>query len=206
MGLPRWCSGKESACQFQRFKRHTFDPGSGISPGVCVCAKQLQSYLTPRDPIDCSPPGSSVHGILQARTLEWVAMLSSRGSSQSSRKWQPAPVMLPGKFHGQRRLAGYNPQGCKESDMTEHVFEFMCMYFMAMYILCFLKHNLAFNVLKKMDIHSSSKKTQFILAFCVFYTKGMNAALYVVHQQLALQTISQPQCTACAEHTPQNAY
>ena len=33
------------------------------------------------DPMDCSPPGSSVHGILQARTLEWVAIPSSRGSS-----------------------------------------------------------------------------------------------------------------------------
>ena len=34
------------------------------------------------DPMDCSPPGSSVHGILQARILEWVTMPSSRGSSQ----------------------------------------------------------------------------------------------------------------------------
>ena len=34
------------------------------------------------DPMDCSPPGSFVHGILQARILEWVAMPSSRGSSQ----------------------------------------------------------------------------------------------------------------------------
>ena len=33
------------------------------------------------DPVDCSPPGSSIHGILQARILEWVAMPSSRGSS-----------------------------------------------------------------------------------------------------------------------------
>ena len=32
--------------------------------------------------MDCSPPGSSVHGIFQARILEWVAMPSSRGSSQ----------------------------------------------------------------------------------------------------------------------------
>ena len=32
-------------------------------------------------PMDCSPPGSSVHGILQARKLEWVAISSSRGSS-----------------------------------------------------------------------------------------------------------------------------
>ena len=34
------------------------------------------------DPMDCSPPGSSVHGLLQARILEWVAILSSRGSSR----------------------------------------------------------------------------------------------------------------------------
>ena len=37
-----------------------------------------QSCLTLCDPMDCSPPGSSVHGILQARRLEWVAMPSSR--------------------------------------------------------------------------------------------------------------------------------
>ena len=40
-----------------------------------------RSCLTLCDPLDCSPPGSSVHGILQARILEWVAMLFSRGSS-----------------------------------------------------------------------------------------------------------------------------
>ena len=45
-------------------------------------AKSLQSCLTLCDPMDCSPPGSCVHGILQARTLEWVAMPSSRESSQ----------------------------------------------------------------------------------------------------------------------------
>ena len=36
-----------------------------------------------------------------------------------SRKWQPAPVFLPGKFHGQRSLAGYSPQGLNESDTIE---------------------------------------------------------------------------------------
>ena len=35
------------------------------------------------------------------------------------RKWQPAPVFLPGKSHGQRSLVGYSPRGRKESDMTE---------------------------------------------------------------------------------------
>ena len=46
---------------------------------LCVVA---QSCLTLCNTEDCSPPGSSVHGILQARILEWVAMPSSRGSSQ----------------------------------------------------------------------------------------------------------------------------
>ena len=40
-----------------------------------------QSCPTLCDPINCSPPGSSAHGILQARILEWVAVPSSRGSS-----------------------------------------------------------------------------------------------------------------------------
>ena len=36
-----------------------------------------------------------------------------------SRKWQPTPVFLPGKFHGPRSLAGYTLSGNKKSDMTE---------------------------------------------------------------------------------------
>ena len=49
---------------------------------LLCCLKSLQSCLTLCYPMDCSPPGSSVHGILPARILEWVAMPSSRGSSQ----------------------------------------------------------------------------------------------------------------------------
>ena len=41
-----------------------------------------QSCLTLCDPMDCSPPGSSLHGIFQAEALEWVAISFSRGSSQ----------------------------------------------------------------------------------------------------------------------------
>ena len=44
--------------------------------------KSLQSCPTLCNPIDCSPPGSSVHGILQTRILEWVAISSSRGPFQ----------------------------------------------------------------------------------------------------------------------------
>ena len=44
-------------------------------------AKSLQSCPTLYNPMDCRLPGSSVHGIFQARTLEWVAIFFSRGSS-----------------------------------------------------------------------------------------------------------------------------
>ena len=43
------------------------------------------------------------------------------GKIRLSRKWQPAPVFLPGKFHGQKNLVGYSPWGCKESNTTEQI-------------------------------------------------------------------------------------
>ena len=46
---------------------------------LCVCAQSLSPALW--DPMECSPPGFSVHGSLQARMLGWVAILFSRGSS-----------------------------------------------------------------------------------------------------------------------------
>ena len=48
---------------------------------LCVCAKSLHLCPTLSYPMDCSPPGSSVSGILQARIPEWVSMPSSRESS-----------------------------------------------------------------------------------------------------------------------------
>ena len=53
---------------------------------LCVCVLVAQSCLTLCDPMDCSPPGCSVHGILRARILGWVAMPSSRGLSRP-RDW-----------------------------------------------------------------------------------------------------------------------
>ena len=52
-----------------------------IQSNVCVRAKLLQVCPTPCDPMDCSPHGSSVHGIFQASVLEWVAISSFRRSS-----------------------------------------------------------------------------------------------------------------------------
>ena len=55
-------------------------------------AKSIQLCLTLCDPMDCSPSGSSVHGILQARILEWVAMPSYRGLPNPGIK--PASLLL----------------------------------------------------------------------------------------------------------------
>ena len=51
-----------------------------LPSSACCLVAELCSTLC--DSMDCSPPGSSVHGIVQARILEWVAMFPSRGSSQ----------------------------------------------------------------------------------------------------------------------------
>ena len=70
---------------------------------VCVCARAraqgvLVTQLCPTlcHPMDCSPPGSSVHGILQARILEWIVIPFSRGSSQS--KDQTLVSCIAGRF------------------------------------------------------------------------------------------------------------
>ena len=55
-----------------------------------------QSCLTLCNPMDCSPPGSSVHGILQARILEWVAILFSRESSWP--RYQTQVLCIAGGF------------------------------------------------------------------------------------------------------------
>ena len=56
---------------------------------LCLVA---QSRLTLCDPMDCSPQGSSVHGILQARILEWVVIPFSRGTSQPRDRTQ-SPIL-----------------------------------------------------------------------------------------------------------------
>ena len=58
---------------------------------ACMHAKSLQSCLTLCNPMDYSPPGSSVHQILQAKIMKWVTMPSCRGSSQprnQTRVWE----------------------------------------------------------------------------------------------------------------------
>ena len=62
---------------------------------------------------------SSKESICQCRRLKKYGVDPWIRKIPWSRKWQPTPVFLPGKFHGQRILAGYSPGGHKESDTTE---------------------------------------------------------------------------------------
>ena len=79
----------------KRAKQHSLCCTAGSHPlpimcvRLCVSVSVTQSCLTLCDCMDCSPPGSSVHGVLQARILEWVAIPFSRGSSQP-RDWMQA--------------------------------------------------------------------------------------------------------------------
>ena len=70
-----------------------------------TCAALCLVAQSPCDPMDCSPPGSSVHGILQARILEWVAIPFSRGSS-----WPRSPTLqvdsLPAEPSGKPKNTG----------------------------------------------------------------------------------------------------
>ena len=78
---------------------------------ACMSAQSPQSCPTLCDPMDYSPPGSSVHGILQVRILEWVDIPSSRGSSQLRNQTHVTSCLL----HGQAALPLApmgSPYGC----------------------------------------------------------------------------------------------
>ena len=67
-----------------------------LSLVVCVCVLVAQSCLTLCDPVNCSLPGSSVHGVVQARILEWVTIAFSRGSAQPRDRTQVS--CIAGRF------------------------------------------------------------------------------------------------------------
>ena len=76
------CTKSLQSCVTLCYPLDCSQPGSSVCVCVCMCAKLLLSCPTPWDPMDCNLPGSSVCEILQARTLERVAISFSRGSFQ----------------------------------------------------------------------------------------------------------------------------
>ena len=84
---------EESNCSAITIKLSSHNPG--LPGGTRVKKSESERRITAGillcDPVDCSPPGSSVRGILQARVLEWVASSLSRGSF-------PDPGIKPGSL------------------------------------------------------------------------------------------------------------
>ena len=78
-----WTRVSFISCTGSGILYHQHHLGNSIlETGVVLIVLITQLCTTLCDPMDCSPPGSSVHGILQARIPEWVAIPFSRGSSQ----------------------------------------------------------------------------------------------------------------------------
>ena len=123
--------------------------GQGWDLSTCTCGSKIQvSLLTHASMVnsryinhqkDPKGAGSGLSkrtlffldlflGLLREGVAQWVKRLPTMPETQvrslgredpRRMKWQPTPVLLPGKSHGLRSLVGYPPWGCKESDTTE---------------------------------------------------------------------------------------
>ena len=83
VALPHPQDSEAQWSEFQLGRKHRWHHCLCCCAAMC-CAEPLQSCPALCDLTDCSPPGSSLHGILQANILEWVTIPSSRGSSWPS--------------------------------------------------------------------------------------------------------------------------
>ena len=84
--------------------------------------------------LSCGFPGGS-DGKASACNAGDPGLIPGLGKIPWRRKWQPTPVLLPGKFHGQRSLVGYSPWGRKELDKTEQLHFHFQLYSLIIYTL-----------------------------------------------------------------------
>ena len=109
VGFPGGASGKHPPANAADRKRHGSNAADRKRHGSNAAdRKRHGSNAADRKRHGSNAAGRKRHGL-----NPWVGKIPSR------RKWQPTPVFLLGKSHGQRSLAGCGPQGCKESDTTE---------------------------------------------------------------------------------------
>ena len=99
MSNGEWCPNEELVKKTNTYKP-TWSESSSESE-----SEVTQSYLTLCDPMDCSLTGSSVHGIFQARVLEWIAISFSRGSP--ALQADALPSEPPGKLESSRCYCKY---------------------------------------------------------------------------------------------------
>ena len=107
--------GKPPICNFKSWNILNFDEVRRSRHGTGVW--RLGLCLNP----DFPGGSDGKESACSARFDPWFGKIPGR------RKWQSTPVLLPGKFHGQRSLAGYCPWGRKESDMTEWLHFLFCV-------------------------------------------------------------------------------
>ena len=104
---------------------------------------QLSPTLS--DPMDCSPPGSSIHGIFQARVLEWGAIAFSGNARDmgSIPGWGRSPEeemathfrFCLKNLMDKESLVGSSPKGRKRSDTTEQLIAPACMGYLLCYVI-----------------------------------------------------------------------
>ena len=93
-----------------------------------------QSSPTLCNPMDCSLPGSSVHGIFQARVLEWVAISFSRGSSQPRDRTQVSHIRGRRFNLWATREAPYKPYGILYSSLSQEILNHQVL---VVFLFCF---------------------------------------------------------------------
>ena len=106
---------------------------------VCMYAKWLQSCLTMCNPMVCSPAGSSVHGILQARILQLVVISFSRGSSRPRNPWgEPICTHISPLFY----FWDFLPIQVTK----EHGVEFSVLYRWFPLVICFIHSSVSMSI------------------------------------------------------------
>ena len=81
-GIPLVSPRKEKRIEIVAFLDYTINAFKTVEKSESESESEVAQSCPTVPPVDCSPPNSSVHGILQARILEWIAISFSRGSSR----------------------------------------------------------------------------------------------------------------------------
>ena len=126
-----------------------------------ICLSMANVYANPHWFIVCFETRTSLVAQMVKRlaTMRKTWVWSLGGEKPWRRKWQPTPVLLPGKSHGRRNLVGYSPWGCKESDMTERL-HFLSFFEIRKYSTSFFFFNIVLTILgpHKFCLSISAKK------------------------------------------------
>ena len=136
--------------------------------GGCSAAKSCPTLY---DPMDCGPPGSSVHGSLQARILECVAMPSSRGSSQPRDRTWVSCIGRQILYHWASREAFISFLISFFSHSVS-VCQFCCYIFECTYYFVYLKHFIGVELIYKVVlVWVYSKVIQLYSLFFRFFSR-----------------------------------